>query len=225
MQPPRDTVRHQLHKLAEFRASRNAAAGTGTGSGSTTTPTPASTHYTVSISRPNGTRVVTVPNHIADQDDYLDSAPVNITIDSTVTFIGDGNNIQLPKSRLSSQPGQTDGSDTRLTSLAAVLIGALNRADSLVDQAGNPRTLNIDVRNGVHVQGSNNTLRVLPVMRESAQNAESDPVDGSGTTSQPSQASQTETAPAGEADGGSRKRRADSEPTSEDPAAQRPRMG
>jgi hypothetical protein len=148
---------------------------------------------------------VTVPNYLADQDDYLDSVPINITIDSSVTLIGNGNNIQLPESGISSQPGQTDGSNPRLTSLAAVLIGALNRADSLVDQVGNPRPLNINIRNGIHVQGSNNTLRAVPAKKETAQDAESGPVAGPSSTSQ---ASQTETAPAGEVEGGDRKRRA-----------------
>ncbi|KAJ5144099.1 uncharacterized protein N7515_002886 [Penicillium bovifimosum] len=209
MQPPTDSLRHQLHKLAELRANRNAAANHNAGSGSTTTPTPASPHYTLSITRPSGTRVMTVPNYLADQDDYMDPSPINITIDRSVTLIGDGNNIQLPESGLSSQPDQTDGSGTRLTSLAAVIIGALNRADNLVDQTGNPRPLNINIRNGLHVQGSNNTVCAVSTVGETAQNAESDSADG---PSSPSQAAQTETVPAGsgEAEGGDRKRRADS---------------
>lgn len=153
MQPPSDSIRHHLHKLAEARANRNPS------SAPAATPTTAPPPYTLSVSRPSGTRVMS-----ADQYDHEDpyASPININIDSSINVIGDGNTINLPScmgSTTTPSVSETPNPNPRLSSLAAVIIAALNRANSLHDDFGNPRPLNIDLKAGVRVHGCNNTIR------------------------------------------------------------------
>lgn len=99
-----------------------------------------------------------------DQYDHDDpySTPINIHIDTSVTVIGDGNTIMLPPGlgSLTNPPdSEPQSSSPRLSSLAAVVIAALNRANSLHDDFGNPRPLSINIKSGIRVQGRNNTVR------------------------------------------------------------------
>ena len=160
MLPPSDSLRHHLHKLAEVRANRS------TSSISTSTPTSTSTlgtsppPYTLSVTRPSGTTVMSV-----DQNDMDDSwaSPINIYIDNSITITGDENTITVSSSGVESPTDSTHQealTSPRLSSIAAVIIAALNRANALNDDVGYPRPINIRALSGIRVNGRNNSICV-----------------------------------------------------------------
>ncbi|KAJ5502045.1 hypothetical protein N7463_004919 [Penicillium fimorum] len=158
MMPPSDSLRHHLHKLAEVRANRNASSistSTSPTSPSTSTPRTAPPPYTLSVTRPSGTTVMSVDQH--DMDDPW-ASPINIYIDNSITVAGDENTIAV------SSPGSDSsiGAQTspHLTSVAAVIIAALNRANALNDDMGYPRPINIRALAGIRVNGRNNSISV-----------------------------------------------------------------
>ncbi|KAJ5501645.1 hypothetical protein N7453_006462 [Penicillium expansum] len=162
MMPPSDSLRHHLNKLAEVRANRNSS------SISTSTSTPTSTSipgtapppYTLSVTRPSGTTVMSV-----DQDDMDDPwvSPINIYIDNSITVTGDENTIMVSSLGAESptDPTHQDAQESpRLSSIAAVIIAALNRANALHDDMGYPRPVNIRALAGIRVNGRNNNICV-----------------------------------------------------------------
>ncbi|KAJ5193707.1 hypothetical protein N7491_001038 [Penicillium cf. griseofulvum] len=162
MMPPSDSLRHHLHKLAEIRANRNAS------SISTSTPTSTSTPdstpgtapppYTLSVTRPSGTTIMSVDPH--DMDDPWASS-INIYIDNSITVTGDENTITVSSlgSYFSTDlPHQEAQTSPRLTSVAAVIIAALGRADALNDDMGYPRPINTRTLAGIRVNGRNNSI-------------------------------------------------------------------
>ncbi|KAJ5787394.1 hypothetical protein N7457_002384 [Penicillium paradoxum] len=158
MQPPSDSIRHHLQKLAEARATRNPSSTPL----STLSPTAAPPPYTLSVTRPSGTRIMNIDQYDSE-DPY--ASPINIQIDGLINVVGDGNTITLPSSWLGSPAtptvSETPSSNPRLSSLAAVIIAALNRANSLYDDLGNPRPLNIDIKAGFRVHGCHNTIHTM----------------------------------------------------------------
>ena len=156
MMPPSDSLRHHLHKLAEVRASRNTSI-------SASTPTPTSTPgtapppYTLSVTRPSGTTVMSV-----DQNDIGDpwASPINIYIDNSITVTGDENTIMVSSPGVDSPTGPTHQEAPRLSSIAAAIITALNRATALHDDTGYPRPVNIRTIAGIRVNGRNNSICV-----------------------------------------------------------------
>ncbi|KGO76960.1 hypothetical protein PITC_003810 [Penicillium italicum] len=200
MLPPSDSLRHHLHKLAEVRANRNSSSISNSTPTSTSTPGTAPPPYTLSVTRPSGTTVMSV-----DQDDMDDqwASPINIYIDNSITVTGDENTITVSSSGAES-PTDPTHEDThvspRLSSIAAVIIAALNRANALNDDMGYPRPINIRALAGIRVNGRNNNICVGGELHKS----------------------QNETADAGAEEGNGRKRRASSEPVGA-PSPQRSR--
>ena len=150
MQPPSDTMRQTLQKLAEVRASRNAT--------STTAPPP----YTLSVHRPTGMSVMSLDQ--SDESDPLYEeeplSPITIHIDNSITVTGNNNTIVL-SSGASSPTNPTNPENrnsSRLSSLATVIIAALNRANALRDVSGVPRPVNIKVNSAIRMDGNNNTI-------------------------------------------------------------------
>ncbi|KAJ5373546.1 hypothetical protein N7517_005552 [Penicillium concentricum] len=164
MMPPSDSLRHHLHKLAEVRANRNVSSistSTSPTSTSTSTPGTAPPPYTLSVTRPSGTTVMSVDQH--DMDDPW-ASPINIYIDNSITVTGDENTITVssPGSDSSTDPTHHEAQTSpRLTSVAAVIIAALNRANALNDDMGYPRPINIRAHAGIRVSGRNNTISVV----------------------------------------------------------------
>ncbi|QQK44949.1 hypothetical protein Pdw03_8850 [Penicillium digitatum] len=158
MLPPSDSLRHHLHKLAEVRANRNSSSISTSTPTSTSIPGTAPPPYTLSVTRPSGTTVMSV-----DQDDMDDpwASPINIYIDNSITVTGDENTIMVPSSAADSPTDpthhDTQGSP-RLSSIAAVIITALNRANALHDDTGYPRPVNIRALAGIRVNGRNNHI-------------------------------------------------------------------
>ncbi|OQE36291.1 hypothetical protein PENCOP_c012G05999 [Penicillium coprophilum] len=199
MMPPSDSLRHHLHKLAEVRANRNASS-TSTSPTSTSTPSTAPPPYTLSVTRPSGTTVMSV-----DQPDMDDpwASPINVYIDNSITVTGDENTITVSTSGSDSSTGPTyqeAQASPRLTSVAAVIIAALNRANALNDDVGYPRPINIRALAGIRVHGRNNSISVGGEVHKS----------------------QNEAAHPGARESNRRKRRASLEPIG-GPSAQRPR--
>ncbi|CAG8156797.1 unnamed protein product [Penicillium salamii] len=146
MKPPSDALRHSLQKLAEARANRS----------TTTTPTSSvpPPPYTLSVSRPTGTRTMTVDR----LDDYYyaeEPSPITIQIDNSIDVTGNGNHVMLPSE--SSTPTTSEGRNST-PSLAGVIIGALSRANALRDEAGAARPINITVNSGMRIHGENNVI-------------------------------------------------------------------
>ncbi|CAI7641771.1 unnamed protein product [Penicillium glandicola] len=202
MLPPSDSLRHHLHKLAEVRANRNASSISTSTPTSTSTPGTAPPPYTLSVSRPGGTTIMSV-----DQNDMDDpwASPINIYIDNSINVTGDENTIMVssPSSDSSTDPTHREGQTSpRLTSMAAVIIAALNRANALQDDMGYPRPINIRALAGIRVNGRNNNISVGGEVGKSS--------------------NETETADAGAGESNTRKRRASSEPVGA-PSAQRAR--
>lgn len=161
MLPPSDSLRHHLNKLAEVRANRNTSSSMPTSTPtSTSTPGTAPPPYTLSVIRPSGTTVMNV-----DQNDMDDpwASPINVHIDSSITVTGDENTVIKSSSGADSQPDPThqdaQGSP-RLSSLAAVIIASLNRANALHDDMGYPRPINVRALTGIRVNGQNNNICV-----------------------------------------------------------------
>ncbi|KAJ6123676.1 hypothetical protein N7471_010993 [Penicillium samsonianum] len=200
MLPPSDSLRHHLHKLAEVRANRNTSSISTSTPTSTSTPGAAPPPYTLSVTRPSGTTVMSV-----DQNDMDDpwASPINIYIDNSITVTGDENTIMMssPGADSTTDPTQKEAQGSpRLSSIAAVIIAALNRANVLHDDTGYPRPINIRALAGIRVNGRNNTICVGGEVHKS----------------------QNEIADAGAGESNGRKRRASSEPVGA-PSAQRPR--
>lgn len=150
MKPPSESVKHSLQKLAEARANRN--------SGSTSTPAPPP--YTLSVTRPSGTSVMSIDP--LDQADYYyqeEPTPITIHIDNSINVSGNGNTVNLPAfgSGSTTVNGETKTA-TPTGSLAAVIIGALSRANALRDDTGVLRPININVNSGVRVDGERNVV-------------------------------------------------------------------
>ncbi|KAJ5150578.1 uncharacterized protein N7500_010767 [Penicillium coprophilum] len=162
MMPPSDSLRHHLHKLAEVRANRNASSRSTSTSPTTSTSTPSTAPppYTLSVTRPSGTTVMSVDQH--DMDDPW-ASPINIYIDNSITVTGDENTITVstPGSDFSTEPTYQEAQTSpRLASIAAVIIAALNRANALNDDVGYPRPINIRALAGIRVNGRNNSISV-----------------------------------------------------------------
>ncbi|KXG52316.1 uncharacterized protein PGRI_086000 [Penicillium griseofulvum] len=164
MMPPSDSLRHHLNKLAEVRANRNASSISNSTPTSTSTPnsTPgtAPPPYTLSVTRPSGTTIMSVDQH--DMDDPW-ASPINIYIDNSITVFGDENAITVssPGSCFPNDlPHQEAQASPRLTSMAAVIIAALGRANALNDDMGYPRPINIRTHAGIRVNGRNNGISV-----------------------------------------------------------------
>ncbi|KAJ5270609.1 hypothetical protein N7497_008620 [Penicillium chrysogenum] len=157
MIPPSDSLRHQLHKLAEVRASRNTSSISTSTPTSTSTPGTAPPPYTLSVTRPSGTTVMSV-----DQNDMDDpwASPINIYIDHSITVTGDENTIMVSSPGMDSPTDPTHQEAPRLSSIAAVIIAALNRANALHDDMGYPRPVNIRALAGIRVNGRNNSICV-----------------------------------------------------------------
>ncbi|CAP85338.1 Pc20g00090 [Penicillium rubens Wisconsin 54-1255] len=183
MMPPSDSLRHQLHKLAEVRASRNTSSISTSTPTSTSTPGTAPPPYTLSN----------------DMDDPW-ASPINIYIDHSITVTGDENTIMVSSPGMDSPTDPTHQEAPRLSSIAAVIIAALNRANALHDDMGYPRPVNIRALAGIRVNGRNNRVCVGGEINKS----------------------QNETADAGVRESNGRKRRASSEPV-DAPSAQRSR--
>ncbi|OQE08485.1 hypothetical protein PENVUL_c009G02120 [Penicillium vulpinum] len=200
MTPPSDSLRHHLHKLAEARANRNASSISTSTPASTSTPGSAPPPYTLSVTRPSGTTIMSI-----DQQDVDDpwASPINIYIDNSITVTGDENTITVSSSGSDSptdptpQAGQTS---PRLASVASVIIASLSRANALNDDMGYPRPINIRALAGIRVNGRNNNICV----------------------GGEAQKFRSETADAATGASNGRKRRASSEPVGA-PSAQRPR--
>ncbi|CAG7928415.1 unnamed protein product [Penicillium olsonii] len=145
MKPPSDALRHSLQKLAEARANRT----------TTTLPPPP---YTLSVSRPTGTSVMTV-DQLDPGDSYYpeESTPIIIQIDNSVNVTGNGNTIMLPASGPHT-PANESRSSPQMGPLAGVIIGALSRASALRDDSGAARPINITVNSGIRVHGENNVV-------------------------------------------------------------------
>ncbi|CAG8894667.1 unnamed protein product [Penicillium egyptiacum] len=158
MMPPSDSLRHHLHKLAEVRADRNTSSiSTPT---STSTPGTAPPPYTLSVTRPSGTTVMSIDQN--DMDDPWDS-PINIYIDNSITVTGDENTITVSSPGVDSPTDPTHmeaQASPRLSSIAAVIIAALNRANVLHDDMGYPRPVNVRALAGIRVNGRNNNICV-----------------------------------------------------------------
>ncbi|KAJ5608411.1 hypothetical protein N7537_005030 [Penicillium hordei] len=158
MLPPSDSLRHHLNKLAEVRANRNTSISTSTPT-STSTPGTAPPPYTLSVTRPSGTTVMSV-----DQNDMDDpwASPINIYIDNSITVTGDENTILVSSGADSPTDPTHQGAQgsPRLSSIAAVIIAALNRANALHDDMGYPRPINIRALAGIRVNGQNNNICV-----------------------------------------------------------------
>ncbi|CAI7624233.1 unnamed protein product [Penicillium discolor] len=200
MLPPSDSLRQHLNKLAEVRANRNTSSISTSTPTSTSTPGTAPPPYTLSVTRPSGTTVMSV-----DQNDMDDpwASPINIYIDNSITVTGDENTIMVSSSGADSptDPTHQDAQGSpRLSSIAAVIIAALNRANALHDDMGYPRPINVRALAGIRVNGRNNNICV----------------------GGEAQKSQNETANDRAEESNGRKRRASSEPV-EAPSAQRPR--
>jgi hypothetical protein len=143
-------MQHTLQKLAEVRPNRTST------STSTTAPPP----YTLSVHRPTGVSVMSL-----DQSDPLyeeePMSPITIHIDNSITVTGNNNIIVLSSSGPSSSTtsrGPEDRNSSRLSSLAAIIIAALNRAHALRDELGVPRPVNININSAIRVDGNNNTI-------------------------------------------------------------------
>jgi hypothetical protein len=100
-----------------------------------------------------------------DQHDMDDTwaSPINIYIDNSITVTGDENTITVssPRSYLPNDlPQQEAQASPRLTSMAAVIIAALGRANALNDDMGYPRPINIRTLAGIRVNGRNNSISV-----------------------------------------------------------------
>ncbi|KAI2722587.1 hypothetical protein CBS147332_3516 [Penicillium roqueforti] len=198
MLPPSDSLRHHLSKLAEVRANRNTSSISTSASTSTlgTAPPP----YTLSVTRPSGTTVMSV-----DQNDMDEpwASPINIYIDNSITITGDENTIMVSPSGVDTPTDSTPQeapTSPRINSMAAVIIAALSRANALNDDVGYPRPINIRALSGIRVNGRNNSICVGREARRS----------------------ENETDNAGEERSG-RKRRASSEPLGA-PPTQRSRL-
>lgn len=144
-------------KLAELRANRSSHIST----------SPAPPPYTLSVSRPSGTCVMSLDH--ADQTDYYypeELPPITIQIDNSITVTGDDNTVVLPVPGASSST--TLASENRNSSpvgtLTATIIGALSRVNALRDESGVLRPININVNSSVRVDGKNNIISrgVLP---------------------------------------------------------------
>ncbi|KAJ5426645.1 hypothetical protein N7465_001715 [Penicillium sp. CMV-2018d] len=160
MLPPSDSLRQHLNKLAEVRANRNTSSISTSTPTSTSTPGTAPPPYTLSVTRPSGTTVMSV-----DQNDMDDpwASPINIYIDHSITVTGDENAIMVSSSEADSpaDPTRQDAQGSpRLSSIAAVIIAALNRANALHDDMGYPRPINIRALAGIRVNGRNNNICV-----------------------------------------------------------------
>lgn len=100
-----------------------------------------------------------------DQNDMDDpwASPINIYIDHSITVTGDENTVMVSSSEAGSPTDLThqdaQGSP-RLSSIAAVIIAALNRANALHDDMGYPRPINVRALAGIRVNGRNNNICV-----------------------------------------------------------------
>ncbi|KAJ5810934.1 hypothetical protein N7447_010450 [Penicillium robsamsonii] len=159
MMPPSDSLRHHLHKLAEVRANRHASISSTSPISSTSTPGPAPPPYTLSVTRPSGTTVMSVDQH--DMDDPW-ASPINIYIDNSIAVTGDENTITVssPGSDSFTGPTHHEAQTSHLTPVAAVIIAALDRANALNDDVGYPRPINIRALAGIRVNGRNNSISV-----------------------------------------------------------------
>jgi hypothetical protein len=96
-----------------------------------------------------------------DQDPI---SPITIHIDNSITVTGNNNTIVLPSGPISptsptsptTNPVHRDTS--HLSSLAATIIAALNRANALRDELGVPRPVSIDINHAIRIEGNNNTM-------------------------------------------------------------------
>jgi hypothetical protein len=133
-----------------------------------------------------------------DQNDMDDpwASPINIYIDNSITVTGDENTILVSSGADSPTDPTHQGAQgsPRLSSIAAVIIAALNRANALHDDMGYPRPINIRALAGIRVNGQNNNICV----------------GGEVQKSQKSQKSQNETANDRAEESNRRKRRASS---------------
>lgn len=131
------------------------------------------------------------------------ASPINIYIDNSITVTGDENTIMVSSSGTDSptDPTHQDAHGSpRLSSIAAVVIAALNRANALHDDMGYPRPINIRALAGIRVNGQNNNICVGSEVQKSRNETANDKAEESN----------------------GRKRRASSEPVGA-PSAQRPR--
>lgn len=147
MHSPSETLRH---KLAELRANRSSHIAT------STAPPP----YTLSVSRPSGTCVMSLDH--ADQTDYYpeELAPITINIDNSIIVTGNENTVVLPVPGASSSttPASENRNSSPVGTLTATIIGALSRVNALRDESGVLRPININVNSSVRVDGKHNVI-------------------------------------------------------------------
>jgi hypothetical protein len=99
------------------------------------------------------------------EDDPISSITINI--DNSINVTGNNNTMVLsssgPSSPTPTNPGTQDAS--RLSSLAAIIIAALNRANALRDGLGVPRPVNIRINSAIRMEGNNNTMPQAAILK------------------------------------------------------------
>lgn len=104
--------------------------------------------------------------------------PITITIDSSIDVVGNNNTVVLPSragSPTSTTPLPSVESDdgtassataasgqqvhaTKLGQVAAVIIAALRQAGGLIDDLGRARPIQIALKSGIRIEGSDNVI-------------------------------------------------------------------
>lgn len=161
MKKPTDNIRHQLLKYLVDRANRTPSATT------------ALLQYLTTPSTTLPIPVIDVPTTYADDayewKDPTEPSPaaVNLTIDNSITIIGDNNSLTLSSSSVASantshstetnKVNDAEHDQEQMSKLAITLVNAL-KANGWMEERGCERPITIQLRQGVTLHGSDNQV-------------------------------------------------------------------
>lgn len=161
MKKPTDNIRHQLLKYLVDQANRTPSTAT--------TPLQYLTNPSTTLSIP----VIDVPTTYSDEaydwEEPTEPSPaaVNITIDNSITIIGDKNSVTLSSGSVASAT-TNNGTETNkvndaehdqehMSKLAITLVNVL-KTHGLTEEGGCERPVTIQLKRGVTLHGSDNRV-------------------------------------------------------------------
>lgn len=167
---PSDNRRHQLLKYLEDRANRTS---------STSAAPPPYTTNPLNITNPPNTiqrPMIYLPDSISSHIEYDWDEPtpaaISITIDPSITIIGDKNTISVSSPQASPPAndainpkiGQTNAKNIgngqeQMGQLATTLINAL-KAQDLTEESGRKRPITVEFKHGIVIKGVDNKVCV-----------------------------------------------------------------
>lgn len=146
MKKPTDNIGHQLLKYLVDRANRTP---------STTTAPP---QYMANPSASLRIPVMYTPAYPDEADDWEEPtepspAAINITIDNSITIIGDKNSVTTKPSKAT----DAEHDHQQMSNLALTVVNAL-KAHSLTQEGGRERPITIQLKRGVTIHGADNRV-------------------------------------------------------------------